>query len=726
MNGQKEVGRFVNKILNGDALTKLKELPSNSINCCMTSPPYWALRDYGVDGQLGLEKTFDEYINKLCNIFDEVKRVLRDDGTCWVNLGDSYLGSNQGYGTKPGQGSGIQNASDGHFASSNKKPSLSEYKTQAKCLASIPARFQLEMISRGWILRNVIIWHKRNCMPSSVKDRFTVDFEYIFFFSKKKKYYFETQYEPLSDVSKRDFEARKKRGKLGWGEGQKGSKNLGTGLDADKKGRSREEYYNLEKGRNKRTVWTINPKPFKEAHFACVSEDTEILTENGWMKHNEIKEMDNVFSYNKFKRRIELDEIEKICKYDYEGEMINVGNRDLDMLLTPNHRVYCLEKDNTLNVRRADNLSEKIKIPISAEFDEEDEPKKYSDDLIKLIGWIITEGNIKSKYAGISIYQNEGKNSEEIEQLLINLKIDYKKSRRRGNQVTFYIGKKNKNYDLLMKLSEKTMWRLRYLPKYQLRLLFDVLIKADGCKRKDDGRLQYIQKDKEQIDNFQYISLRLGYSCIVSQRKDNGVYQAYLTNRRFIGIRGTNGKGKSIKKIKYKGIVWCPKTNNKTWIARRNGRVFITGNTYPEELCETPIKASCPKYVCMKCGNPKVLDIQRTVPKMGVDLPVCDNPTQAELASGVSKNSVLRIKGGDNYTKWKKENPDVSYGYKPTCKCDVGFTGGICLDPFFGAGTTGLVALKQGKKFIGIELNPEYIEIINKRLEPFLNQEKLL
>jgi site-specific DNA-methyltransferase (adenine-specific) len=203
----------------------------------MTSPPYWALRDYGVKGQLGLEPTFDEYINKLCNIFDEVKRVLRDDGTCWVNLGDTYFGS-------------------GKCAGGDNTPRTIKGKLPDKTLTMIPMRFALEMINRGWILRNTIIWHKPNCMPSSAKDRFTVDFEYIFFFSKKKKYYFETQYE---------------KGIIPAGTlGAKGSKER---YDINKVNSRPPKAYVYTGKRNKRAVWKINTKPFKEAHFAVYPEE---------------------------------------------------------------------------------------------------------------------------------------------------------------------------------------------------------------------------------------------------------------------------------------------------------------------------------------------------------------------------------------------------------------------------------------------------------------------
>jgi len=140
-----------NIILEGDALTKLKELPEKSINMCMTSPPYWALRDYGVDGQLGLEPTFDQYISNLCDIFDEVKRVLRDDGTCWVNLGDTYGG------TGAGQEKSINSQgkfTDGQYFEQVKSRELKAQTTKhlSKCLIMIPFRFALEMQNRGWIL----------------------------------------------------------------------------------------------------------------------------------------------------------------------------------------------------------------------------------------------------------------------------------------------------------------------------------------------------------------------------------------------------------------------------------------------------------------------------------------------------------------------------------------------------------------------------------------------
>lgn len=219
----------LNKIHTGHALEILKTFPDASINMCITSPPYWGLRDYKTEpvkwqdgwlGELGTEPYFNAYINHLCDIFDEVKRVLKDDGTCWVNIGDTYL---------------------------NKKLSL------------LPFRFAIEMSNRGWTVRNVIIWQKPNAAPQSAKDRFTVDFEYLFFFSKNKKYYFERQLEPI----KQSTYERCKSG-------------CGINKGANYQGLNKTNFERLQKrmlsgeisGRNTRTVWSIATHAYHGAHFA--------------------------------------------------------------------------------------------------------------------------------------------------------------------------------------------------------------------------------------------------------------------------------------------------------------------------------------------------------------------------------------------------------------------------------------------------------------------------
>jgi len=232
-----------NKIICGDALTVLKTLPAESVNCVVTSPPYFNLRDYGIKGQLGLESTFQEYINKLCDIFDEVKRVLRKDGTCWVNLGDTYGGANS-------------RASNGGRAGYGAEREGIYSRGVDKSLCQIPSRFAIEMCNRGWILRNEIIWYKPNCMPSSASDRFTVDFEKLFFFVKNKRYRFEQQYEAHQAPMGKPRAFAKKGNN-----------------DRNDTGR----IYNPQsdtspQGRNKRCVWKIPTQPYTEAHFAVFPE----------------------------------------------------------------------------------------------------------------------------------------------------------------------------------------------------------------------------------------------------------------------------------------------------------------------------------------------------------------------------------------------------------------------------------------------------------------------
>jgi len=243
----------LNKIYCGDCLEIMKEIDNESINSVITSPPYWALRDYGVEEQLGLEPTFEEYINKLCDIFDEVKKVLKKDGTCWVIIGDTYGGS--------GMGLSYSGFTKGPAAIDtrplNMRPAIGHQRgIYDKCLLMIPFRFAIEMVNRGWILRNTIIWYKPNCMPASVKDRFTVDFEYVFFFVKNKKYWFEQQLEKTltKDNSSRNRDITKLNNTPG--------RSRMSGLKVNN--------YDFK---NKRSVWQVTTKPFKEAHFAVYPEE---------------------------------------------------------------------------------------------------------------------------------------------------------------------------------------------------------------------------------------------------------------------------------------------------------------------------------------------------------------------------------------------------------------------------------------------------------------------
>lgn len=250
--------QFLNRIICGDALKVLQRLSTGSIDCVVTSPPYWSLRGYGVKNQLGLEASPEEYIERLCRIFDEVKRVLKPTGTCWVNLGDAYATRSSKTGKESTHPQSI--LSD----ASNKALHFKrlEARLPGKCLVQLPARFALRMIEHGWILRNEIIWHKPNCLPQPARDRFTVDFEHLFFFVKQRHYYFRQQFEPIRDKGRllRRLVNPESHHKRAYGDKYISAINPKT-AEA-----SRERI--LRHGRNKRCVWRIAVRPFRGKHFA--------------------------------------------------------------------------------------------------------------------------------------------------------------------------------------------------------------------------------------------------------------------------------------------------------------------------------------------------------------------------------------------------------------------------------------------------------------------------
>ncbi len=260
------------RILEGDCLSRLCEINSESVQCVVTSPPYWGLRDYGVDGQIGLEETPDCYVRKMVSVFREVSRVLRKDGTLWLNLGDSYAGSwgEQSRSDGNNNGSTLQRSSllsARQIAASPKRTSTGSLKNtpglKPKDLVGIPWRVAFALQEDGWYLRQDIIWSKPNPLPESVRDRCTKSHEYIFLFSKSERYFYDADSisEPCktgdrgsSFVNERSLKIKPNLGKGPRTPKVKGGPSTGGGSFGDT--------------RNKRSVWEIPVKPFKGAHFA--------------------------------------------------------------------------------------------------------------------------------------------------------------------------------------------------------------------------------------------------------------------------------------------------------------------------------------------------------------------------------------------------------------------------------------------------------------------------
>lgn len=254
-----------NSIYLGDAKEVLSHFPDKSIDCCVTSPPYYGLRDYGVSGQLGMEPSPEEYIDNLVCVFQEVHRVLKDEGTLWVNIADSYSVRRWG-GSK--HSSSFQNISkDGRMQIQPSKPWIYDA-IKPKELIGIPWSLAFALRANGWYLRSDIIWHKPNAMPESIKDRCTKAHEYIFMLCKQPKYYFDIDAIREPHTSIEDFNRRIRNGKEEWKTVKAGA---GSPYSMRGTGKSRRMMYH-PLGRGKRTVWTVPLMQSREAHFATFPE----------------------------------------------------------------------------------------------------------------------------------------------------------------------------------------------------------------------------------------------------------------------------------------------------------------------------------------------------------------------------------------------------------------------------------------------------------------------
>ncbi len=254
------------KIIAGDCIEGMRTLPDDSVHCCVTSPPYWGLRDYQCDGQIGLESTPEAYVARMVEVFREVRRVLREDGTCWVNLGDSYnnAGSSKNGTGLDGKQRGGATGADGEcgYKKRDLRHALKGSGIKHKDLVGIPWRVAFALQADGWWLRQDIIWHKPNPMPESVRDRCTKAHEYVFLLTKSERYYYDA--EAVSEASS-TF------GRQGRGDALQPKRQAvaATGFRNDPGLKD-----NFDRPtRNRRSVWTVTTKPYSGAHFAVMPPD---------------------------------------------------------------------------------------------------------------------------------------------------------------------------------------------------------------------------------------------------------------------------------------------------------------------------------------------------------------------------------------------------------------------------------------------------------------------
>ena len=627
------------RLFQGDVLDVLKRLPSQSVQTTITSPPYWGLRSY-LDSahddkhrELGSEKSPDClgwargencaerdwrngcHVCRIVLVFREIRRVMRDDATCWLNYGSSY-------------------GPDGQ-------------------LVWIPARVALALQSDSWVLRQDIIWSKKSAMPESVQNRCTKSHEYVFLLTKGTRYFYDAEAvkEPLkvSDeeyalmlASKRKQNSTKAGSSLDAGAGRKDD-----GFNSFISDGKTETY--IPSGANKRSVWSIdddralldylalhNPELLERflseqgyksdvwriasqgypgAHYACVDAETEALTKTGWKKHADLRDGEWIAAYDRGTGLLSWQSA-TFHRYDYDGEMVVFDKRDTSQWLTPNHRCIVMhrgKKGYRVDVKRAEHLNGRDHFLMTARFTEEPE-NSIGVDMAALLGWYTSEG-CRGYGESIHISQSVSANPEkveEIKQLLYRLKARF--SIRHSDKLYRGVWKKQANFvvkglvamDLLNICpgNKEITDEMTCLPPEELEALLNAFIDGDGHTRPEDGRCSIIQKDKRRLEQLQVIAVKLGYRAHMSHRND-GAYCLYLTKGEWLTLRAADGKWSGLDMRHYRGCVWCPSVPSNFWLARRDGKPFITGNTFPPKLIEPMILAgTSAKGACANCGSP--------------------------------------------------------------------------------------------------------------------------
>jgi hypothetical protein len=321
---------------------------------------------------------------------------------------------------------------------------------------------------------------------------------------------------------------------------------------------------------------------FPDAMVYCISEDTEILTERGWMSYDKIDRYDTVYTLDAQTDTIKKSQIKSYVCYDYEGDMINIKNKVTDQLLHPGHRVYYKTRfTNKYNVRTAGELYNshaQYRFPLSGQA--HSLGVDMTNDQIALSGWLLSDGHFKGESgdtgSGILIYQKRGEKADIIRELLIRLKYSYSEKLRTDDQIVFYIKKKDALKIREFISNKKCMPEWVYdLNKEQFDIFLDAFILGDGSYI--DGSATIYGKDKNLMEGFQRALIINGYRNYIKHRRGgfkNGCYVVGITEKNKTDINTKRG----FKKVPYKGKIWCIETEHGTFIARRKGKCFITGN----------------------------------------------------------------------------------------------------------------------------------------------------
>jgi len=620
----------------GDVLEKLKEIPEESIDCVVTSPPYWGLRDYGIKGQWGAEKTFQEYLGKLDSMMIELKRIIKPTGSVWINIGDTYAGS--------GGAGGDYNKGGSKEGQPRYKQGNANVKTKSRC--GIPERFYINCIDSGWIARNHIIWQKPNAMPTSVKDRLSPKYESILFFVKNRKYYFDL--ESIRIPMKTFIKT--------------GSRILETVPKTNRK----QDNVRRADGKLDMTKVGFNDR-YRKKYGSLENESTNRQGMNKDRGNNLIE---------KRNLRPQKEFVDKLRVNYTADELVKFG----------------LKKTTVEHWFRYDESG--FSYPSVEEW------KKVDSDLFpELLDVYYVTDHINPNERKHQTGTNYGNAEEKIQ-------VD----RDAGKHHDLGLGSTD------MKKNPGDVWKQRRDMKYDDSKPYSILERKGVIYFRDlpdlkDVRTYLNNWRKERNITIDQIEEYFGNYTPHHWFDKDGSYptrEDWIKVKKFLNFDDKYDENMLTEYAKSAEKINHPDGKNPGDVWEINTKPFPEAHfaTFPPELPRRVIKCACPVNVCKKCGIPvekiykslsnndysKESDYKRQIdPKHG----------QAEL----SRNS------------FKKENAEYEFkGYKG-CDCNAGTEGGIVLDPFMGSGTTAMVAEELGRRWLGIELNEEYINIIKKRLE---------
>jgi DNA modification methylase len=700
-------------VIRGDA--RHLPLPDASVDLIVTSPPYFGLRSYTdagehYGGQIGSEATPQEWLAAMVACTAEWVRVLKPSGSIFVNLGDKFSGAQAQNDGRPARG----DSADFWRRTNPKNTGI-----PAKSLMGLPWRYAIAATDQlGLILRRDIVWSKPNGLPESVTDRCRSSHEYVFHLVKQPRYYAAVDEirEPQATIGERH-------------NGRSGYVDAPDGI-----ARSFSERALNPLGKLPGSVWTIPSQPLTVPahlgidHFACVDTATEILTSHGWLRHDQLTEGDQVAGYDLDTNTARWTECTAVNRYNYDGEMVAVESRDLSMRLTPNHRTIVQRMDtrtkrrNPVSVVRADELTPYHFIPRDAQWECPTDELTIHRSTAAILGWVAAEG----WYQGRCVYLSQSLDVNaphvaEIDQLIPDAVRTERKRTYQGRPWTEVTWKLNEPIAALVQAhmpAKLLPWWLLMAGDPERHAVLDAFIAGDGHRR-PDGRIGIFQKHRHNLDILQATAVTLGYKTTL--RESGGRFVLYLTEGgRSVTLRGTAGVGSKVRREHYTGTVWCPTTGTGTFIARRNGSVFVTGNSFPMELPRRIILGWSPPGVCVACGEGRrpVSDVTRKIDRYHARQNFGSTFGQRTSSQGKDESaeqfSTLHMQATRTITGY------ACACYKPPAEavCSDGSRASagsppptrpaVVLDPFGGTGTTALVAAMHGRLGLSFDLSHDY------------------